>query len=446
MKEKEFRKYPKYKTSGVEWIGEIPEHWGIIKLKYIVNYEKGKNAAIFTKEYIGQNYGDYPVYSGQTEDNGILGTITTYEYDVQRALLITTVGAKAMTLRRIGSKFSLSQNCAILFPKDNSVNLDYYYYYLDRHFDFEKGRISLIMQPSLRFEDLDTYTVILPPLPEQTAIANFLDDKTAKIDSLIEKKKKLIELYKEEKTAVINHYVLGQHLIDNSQLAINNSQLTIDNYPLSIINYKLPKHWELKKLKYVAKVNPSKKSYSFQKDSTEEVVFLPMEKVSENGNIFQNIKKQISDVSSGFTYFERDDIIFAKITPCFENGKAALLNNLETYFGFGSTEFHTLRNSDMILKEFLFLIIKSHRFMKIGEAFMSGAAGQKRVPAEFVKDFTTLIPTLFEQQQIVEYIESETKRIDNKIARAEKEIELLQEYRTALISEVVTGKIKVIDN
>jgi type I restriction enzyme S subunit len=435
MKEKEFRKYPKYKTSGVEWIGEIPEHWGIIKLKYIVNYEKGKNAAIFTKEYIGQNYGDYPVYSGQTEDNGILGTITTYEYDVQRALLITTVGAKAMTLRRIGSKFSLSQNCAILFPKDNSVNLDYYYYYLDRHFDFEKGRISLIMQPSLRFEDLDTYTVILPPLPEQTAIANFLDEKTAKIDSLIEKKKKLIELYKEEKTALINQAVT-RGINPNVKLKPSGIDWLGD----------IPEHWEVKKLKYVAKVNPSKKSYSFQKDSTEEVVFLPMEKVSENGNIFQNIKKQISDVSSGFTYFERDDIIFAKITPCFENGKAALLNNLETYFGFGSTEFHTLRNSDMILKEFLFLIIKSHRFMEIGEAFMSGAAGQKRVPAEFVKEFTTPIPTLIEQQQIVEYIESETKRIDDKIARAEKEIELLQEYRTALISEVVTGKIKVIDN
>jgi type I restriction enzyme S subunit len=325
------------------------------------------------------------------------------------------------------------ENSKVLFPK-------FLFYFLLA----QKNQILIERtggaQSGINEEVVKNLRIYLPPLSEQTAIANFLDEKTAKIDSLIEKKKKLIELYKEERTAVINHYVLGQHLL------IDNGQLTIDNSQLSIMNYKLPPHWEVKKLKYVAKVNPSTKSFSFQKDSNDEVVFLPMEKVSEDGSINQEIKKQISEISSGFTYFERGDIILAKITPCFENGKSAMLNDLETEFGFGSTEFHTLRSSDKILKEYLFLILKTQRFMKIGEVFMTGAAGQKRLPTDYVKEFKLPIPPITEQHQIVEHIEAETKRIDEKIVRTEKEIELLQEYRTALISEVVTGKIKVVDD
>src|SRR5205085_6912928 len=109
------------------------------------------------------NQGEFPVYSGQTQDGGILGKIDTYDYDFDSVLFVTTVGAKAMTLRMIQGKFSLSQNCALIISASESVNNRFYYYYIQRHFDYEKGRISLIMQPSLRFEDLNTYDIYLPP-------------------------------------------------------------------------------------------------------------------------------------------------------------------------------------------------------------------------------------------------------------------------------------------
>lgn len=137
-------------------------------------------------------------------------------------------------------------------------------------------------------------------------------------------------------------------------------------------------------MKYAVFVNPSKSP--IDKDSMDLVVFLPMQKV----------------------------------------GKGAILNNLETEFGFGSTEFHVLRAKHNIDNLFLYYVTKSAIFMKIGEAFMSGAAGKKRVPTDFISDFPLVVPTKPDQT-----------------AKTKKIIALQKEYRTALISEVVTGKIKV---
>ncbi len=135
----------------------------------------------------------------------------------------------------------------------------------------------------------------------------------------------------------------------------------------------------------------------------------------------------------------------AKITPCFENGKGALIKNLGSKIGFGSTEFHVLRPREkIVIKELIYYITKSDFFMKLGESLMTGAAGQKRVPNSFLDNFVTCYPKeLEEQPQIVNFIENEMTKNDHIIAKIEKEIALLQEYRTSLISEVVTGKIDV---
>src|SRR5947208_3061740 len=101
--------------------------------------------------------------------------------------------------------------------------------------------------------------------------------------------------------------------------------------------------WIVKRLKYLAKINPSKEEIKDLKDSNCLVTFLPMERVSENGEVDYSVLKPINEVWNGFTYFRDNDVIIAKITPCFENGKGALLTNLENSIGFGSTEFHVLR-------------------------------------------------------------------------------------------------------
>lgn len=117
---------------------------------------------------------------------------------------------------------------------------------------------------------------------------------------------------------------------------------------------------------------------------------------------------------------------------------------LETDFGYGSTEFHTLKSTKSILPKFLYLITRSERFMALGEAFMTGSAGQKRGPSSFIRQFSIGLPPIAEQAEITSYIDTETARIDDTIRTVEQEIGLLTEYRSALISEVVTGKMRVV--
>ncbi|XDD49662.1 restriction endonuclease subunit S [Leptospira sp. WS92.C1] len=204
---------------------------------------------------------------------------------------------------------------------------------------------------------------------------------------------------------------------------------------------EIPEGWEVKRLKRVALINNSKRNYTQNQNLDAEVVFLPMEKVSENGEINQELRKRIKDVSTGFTYFDKGDIILAKITPCFENGKGAHLKNLETAFGFGSTEFHTIKALESLNSRFAFYQTKTNLFMKVGEGLMSGSAGQKRLPTNFVEDFPISLPPLSEQQAIADFLDRKTAQINSLIEKKRRLIELLQEERIAVINQAVTRGI-----
>jgi restriction endonuclease S subunit len=199
----------------------------------------------------------------------------------------------------------------------------------------------------------------------------------------------------------------------------------------------VPEHWEVKKLKYASSINPTKE-IALDKESDELVTFLPMENVSESGTICCDSKKPISLLWTGFTCFKKNDVIIAKITPCFENGKGALLNNLDTEIGFGSTEFHVLRAVESISPAFLFYITRTYQFRTLGEAFMTGAAGQKRVPTDFIEEFFIALPSLSEQTTIAAFLDLKTAEIDSIIAKKERLIELYEEEKAAVINHAVT--------
>nr|WP_279575065.1 restriction endonuclease subunit S [Klebsiella quasipneumoniae] len=134
----------------------------------------------------------------------------------------------------------------------------------------------------------------------------------------------------------------------------------------------------------------------------QEVTFLAMAAVSEKGEISSQETRILHATKKGFTYFERGDVLMAKITPCFENGKATLTNNLNTQIGFGSTEFHVLRAiPDLILPEFIFYLIWNERFRIAAAKEMTGSAGQKRVSADYLKEYKFYLPSIFEQEKIV---------------------------------------------
>lgn len=207
---------------------------------------------------------------------------------------------------------------------------------------------------------------------------------------------------------------------------------------------EIPAHWAVKRLKHTIDVNPSSSEIrTLPADLDLDVSFVPMEAVAEYGGLDLSHTKPLKDVTLGFTCFQDEDIVVAKITPCFENGKGSRAAGLVNGLAFGTTELHVLRASPAIDVQFLFYLTLSHAGRKHGEAEMYGAGGQKRVPTSFVQNFLHPLPDLTEQRAITAFLDRETARIDALVDKVQEAIIHLKELRTTLISAAVTGKIDV---
>lgn len=201
--------------------------------------------------------------------------------------------------------------------------------------------------------------------------------------------------------------------------------------------YGFPAFWKEKRLRFAIEMNPSKQESKI--DASDLVSFVPMDAVGEYGGIRLDDEREMGEIGSGYTYFCDDDVVVAKITPCFENGKGALAKGLKNKTAFGTTELHVMRAlSAQLLPEFLFYLTISHVFRKRGESEMYGAGGQKRVPETFIKDFEAALPSINEQKTIARFLDHKTAQIDALIAKKKALLDKLAEKRSALISHAVT--------
>ncbi len=163
-----------------------------------------------------------------------------------------------------------------------------------------------------------------------------------------------------------------------------------------------------------------------------------MEAIGEQGQLDLSAVRDIEDVRTGYTQFFDGDVLIAKITPCFENGKGALVHGALGGVGFGTTELHVLTPTPELEGRFLFYMTASEPFRKLGEAGMTGAAGQKRVPEDFVRDYRVAVPPLPLQRAIADYLDRETTRLEGLVAAKERVLGLMAEKRRALITCAVS--------
>ena len=199
---------------------------------------------------------------------------------------------------------------------------------------------------------------------------------------------------------------------------------------------EIPNHWEVVPIKHLAILNPKKSTLS-QDLMFDECSFVPMEKLKFNSLVLDE-KKVIKDVYDGYTYFENEDILVAKVTPCFENNNTTIAKDLINGIGFGSSEIFVLRVNDKVNNRYLFYRLLETIFISVATAAMTGAGGLRRVPAETINTYPIAVPDINEQTQIANFLDHETAQIDTLIEKQQTLIQLLKEKRQAVISHAVT--------
>lgn len=195
--------------------------------------------------------------------------------------------------------------------------------------------------------------------------------------------------------------------------------------------------WPTKRLRFMTKRGLSEMQRKLLAQASQ-VTFLPMEAIGEKGELDLSGVREIEDVRTGYTQFFDGDVVVAKITPCFENGKGALISGTLHGLGFGTTELHVLTPTPDLDGRFLYYITASATFRRLGEAGMIGAAGQKRVPESFIRDYPIAVPQLTQQRAIADYLDRETAWLDALVAAKERVLGLLAEKRRALVTQAVT--------
>ena len=162
----------------------------------------------------------------------------------------------------------------------------------------------------------------------------------------------------------------------------------------------VPNGWNRVTLRDIALINPTKPKRPFNG----KVSFVPMDAVSESATLLRQEERIYDEVEKGFTSFVDGDVLIAKITPCFENGKGALVYGLINGIGFGSTEFHVLRAKENSVPEYIYYLVNSTEFRVRGEMNMQGSAGQKRVSTDYLRLYKFSVPSLPEQKKIAKII------------------------------------------
>ncbi len=429
-----YKTYSKYKPSGIDWLGDIPAEWEVKRLKYGFYFTKGKNAALYTAEYNAEHAGDYPVYSGQTEGEGVMGSIDSYDYAFERVIFTTTVGAKVMTPLLLSGKFSLSQNCLLMIKSSKQVYEKYFYYQLFPLFNREKSLVPSHMQPSLRFSDLNTFNVAYPEITEQKEIADFLDHETAKIDEMVAKKQKMIDLLKEKRQALITHAVT-KGLDPKAKMKPSGIDWLGD----------IPAGWEVKDLKYLLDRNDGGVWGEDFDDEGTPVLRSTEIDISGEWRLDEFAKRKLTPQEKQKALLKEGDLLITKSSGSeLHIGKTALVNKeideLECCF---SNFMQRLRPNKGVSSKLLFYFFNSYIAREQYNYFSQSTTGLANLSEGLFGQIIFVKIPESEQKQIVTFLERETAKIDGMMKKVEMQIEKLQEYRQALITNAVTGKIKV---
>jgi len=425
-------KYDSYKDSGVEWIGEIPSHWSNSKLKYETKITMGQSPS---SEFYNDEGQGFPFLQGNSEFSQ---EHPTHKLNTTQITKKSYIGDILFSVRgSVGEinwsniEYCIGRGLCSISPYKIEPKLLWYFliFSKDELLSISVGSTFV----SITTDDILNHQISLPPNQEQQQIVSFLDTKTSLIDSLIEKTQKKIELLKERRTSLINHTVT-KGLNPNVEMRDSGVEWIGE----------IPIHWYLNKVgnnTYV-KGRIGWKGLRSEDFIDEGPFLITGTDFNKDGTInwenMYHVSQERYD-EDPFIQLQDEDVLITKDGTI---GKVVFVGNLKGQTCLNSGIFLTRPTNKEYISKFFYWILKSTVFNVFVDYNSGGSTIQHLYQNVFV-NFKTPIPPISEQQQIVEYLDEQTNIIDTTITKEQKRVKLLKEYRQSLISEVVTGKIKV---
>ena len=430
------QKYPVYKSSGIEWLGDIPEHWEVKKIKRITQTHK--------QGYYTENpYIDEGVKLARITDIDDFGNVS---FENMPFVEISEKNEKSFQLKKGDFLFARSGTIGrfgLVNALESSVFASYLIRFRFKNVEpeflkfafsssfFKESLISTLhggANNNVHAENIKEQILVIPPTSEQQAIANFLDEKIAQIDEYIAKKQRIIELLKEQKTVIINQAVTKGI----------NPDVPMQDSGVEWLG-DIPEHWEAIQIKRCLK--------SYRYGISDSIRGEGEFKVLTMGNI-QDGKVLIPEMGNLESVpeeliLEYGDLLFNRTNSLDLVGKVGIFQgSKEDKISFASYLLRLKVNNDTN-PVYLNFLLDSHGLLNVARQRALVSLNQVNLNPTVYCQLTIPLPPISEQQEIASFIEKKSEKINRAIATTEKEIKLIQEYRKALISETVTGKIDV---
>lgn len=391
----------------------LPKNWVETTLSDVMEIydseRKPVNSSEREKRISGKEKSELYPYYGAT---GQVGYIDNYIFNDEFVLLgedgapfLEFLAKKAFIVR---GKFWVNNHAHILKSKTSNKFLCFFLNQFDYH-NFVTGTTRYKLTQS----DMCKIPIPLPPLAEQERIVAKIEELFAGIDAGVENLKSV-----------------------KNQIALYRQSVLKSAFDGTL--YKTTE-WNFTSIGTVCDINPKTVLPDFSDDSI--VSFLPMPTVEAETGAFSPETVEYKKVKKGYTKFQNNDVLFAKITPCMENGKSCVVHDLIQGVGFGSTEFHVLRCHAGMLPEYIFYFVVQKVFRSKAIPFMTGAVGQKRVPADYLRDCEIPVPSLDEQKRIVAEIESRFERADALETAVDRALNDAEKLKQAVLKKAFRGEL-----
>ena len=427
--------------------GEAPQGWVWARLGDIVEFEYGKGLRKDRRDIGGR----VPVYGS----NGILG----YHSDSLVRYPCVVIGRKGA----IGQVHLSKTPC---WPIDTTyyvcppdcISLAFSYLLLCYLRLGSLDRSTAI--PGLNRDDAYRLAILVPPLAEQDRIVARIEELFTRLEAGVEALTKVKAQLKRYRQAVLKHAFEGKLTVEwresrrhepepasvlLERIKEERRKTAGGKYkelpPLDISELpQLPEGWVWTRLGVIAEINPKLTIENLMED--EEVTFLPMRCVEElTGQVDASLTRRLSEVRRGYTAFASGDLLFAKITPCMENGKVTIAPDLKNGMGFGSTEFHVIRLPEPFPRKLLFYFLVREDLRKDAKRNMTGTAGQLRVPVRYMQGLAKPLPPLPEQHRIVEEIERRFSVADQIEKAVEHGLKKSERLRQSILKRAFEGRL-----